>query len=335
VQNYSARPRNIAIDIAKGIGIILVIIGHGSILAWIKDAIFSFHMPLFFILSGYFFHLEEKPKVRFKKDFNRLIFPYILTMSLITIYMLVCHLVIKKDGFYYINKTLLCWIFPTSTLHNLDFGTFSIPIWFLFALFWTKGVFNLIENIHSDLRYLILLALVALAFYINYLKIDLPFSISQGLICMLFYWGGYEYKRLANVINIRDRYKIFIIPFVIILWIVGIINSDLNVISLKFHNIPLSVITGFSGTLVTLFFSDIIVFGRNNVLCLIPKLLSWAGRNSMVILCAHSLFRFLPIMSPFEKYGNTVTIVIQIIFCFITVLLCNTNKWTKSLFGMK
>lgn len=42
------------IDIAKGITIILVIIGHVVPFdSATRNVIFSFHMPLFFILSGY------------------------------------------------------------------------------------------------------------------------------------------------------------------------------------------------------------------------------------------------------------------------------------------
>lgn len=45
------------IDIAKGIGILMVIVGHcGSLPSPITKAIFSVHMPLFFILSGYFYN---------------------------------------------------------------------------------------------------------------------------------------------------------------------------------------------------------------------------------------------------------------------------------------
>ena len=44
------------IDLAKGIGIILVLIGHSKFLPiTLKNYIYSFHMPLFFILSGYVF----------------------------------------------------------------------------------------------------------------------------------------------------------------------------------------------------------------------------------------------------------------------------------------
>lgn len=41
------------IDMAKGIGILLVIIGHTMSLGWKKDFIYSFHMPLFFCLQWY------------------------------------------------------------------------------------------------------------------------------------------------------------------------------------------------------------------------------------------------------------------------------------------
>lgn len=44
--------RNISYDIAKGIGILLMVIGHTGCPNWLHNAIYSFHMPLFFILSG-------------------------------------------------------------------------------------------------------------------------------------------------------------------------------------------------------------------------------------------------------------------------------------------
>lgn len=56
-------------DIAKGIAILAVILGHSAIEAnvfiphhtaqLVVAVCFSFHMPLFFILSGYFMHPER------------------------------------------------------------------------------------------------------------------------------------------------------------------------------------------------------------------------------------------------------------------------------------
>lgn len=42
------------IDNARAIGILLVVLGHSLIPASIQTYIYSFHMPLFFFLSGLF-----------------------------------------------------------------------------------------------------------------------------------------------------------------------------------------------------------------------------------------------------------------------------------------
>lgn len=47
-------------DIAKGVGILLMSLGHSAIPPkWLGVWIYSFHMPLFFLLSGWFFTLKE------------------------------------------------------------------------------------------------------------------------------------------------------------------------------------------------------------------------------------------------------------------------------------
>ena len=57
------------LDMARGIGVVLMVVGHllGSLeatdpKAWfvpVKHVIVSFHMPLFFFLSGYFISQKE------------------------------------------------------------------------------------------------------------------------------------------------------------------------------------------------------------------------------------------------------------------------------------
>lgn len=55
-QNNILKKRINYFDIAKGLGILLMIIGHMPIKnEYLKNFIFCFHMPLFFIISGYFF----------------------------------------------------------------------------------------------------------------------------------------------------------------------------------------------------------------------------------------------------------------------------------------
>lgn len=52
------------ISIAKALGIITVVIGHSTAPTNICMFISSFHMPLFFYLSGYFFKEENTKSYR-------------------------------------------------------------------------------------------------------------------------------------------------------------------------------------------------------------------------------------------------------------------------------
>ena len=77
--------RNITIDIMKGITILLVILGHFDSITDITHWIFSFHMPLFFVIAGYY----HKPQFNYntiKKDINRLVIPYVFTMGILLVY---------------------------------------------------------------------------------------------------------------------------------------------------------------------------------------------------------------------------------------------------------
>lgn len=69
------------IDIAKGIAMIFVVMGHceyinTNVYVWL----YSFHMPLFFILSGITFSINNKPHFKdfLKNKFFKLVIPYLL-----------------------------------------------------------------------------------------------------------------------------------------------------------------------------------------------------------------------------------------------------------------
>ena len=64
-------------DIAKGIGMVCVILEHLSLSA-VNMVVFTFHMPLFFIISGYFLKKQDM-KLLVRKKFRQLLIPYFLT----------------------------------------------------------------------------------------------------------------------------------------------------------------------------------------------------------------------------------------------------------------
>jgi fucose 4-O-acetylase-like acetyltransferase len=74
------------IDVARGIGILLVVMGHNDFAAispFMHKLIYSFHMPLFFFLSGYFLSTATPFWAFVKKRFNGLLKPYFFTIFMI------------------------------------------------------------------------------------------------------------------------------------------------------------------------------------------------------------------------------------------------------------
>lgn len=90
------------IDYAKGIGIILVILGHVSVPNPIITYIFSFHMPLFIFLSGMVFRQD-----RLKKNIMSLSKSYILMSSLVSLPRCIYHAVKDRSIEPFIH-TIIC-----------------------------------------------------------------------------------------------------------------------------------------------------------------------------------------------------------------------------------
>lgn len=67
------------LDLAKCIGIYLMIVAHGPLLVntHARTIIYSFHMPLFFIISGYLYKQLSLVDT-FKRDWVRLLLPYLI-----------------------------------------------------------------------------------------------------------------------------------------------------------------------------------------------------------------------------------------------------------------
>jgi polysaccharide biosynthesis protein PslL len=74
------------IDIAKGIGILLVVLGHNSIVIGQRgelfNVIYSFHLPLFLFLSGLFLNQRETLKAAIVNKTDAMLKPYLVTLVL-------------------------------------------------------------------------------------------------------------------------------------------------------------------------------------------------------------------------------------------------------------
>lgn len=139
------------IDMTKGIGIILVILGHiiyteKHILVWIS----SFHMPLFFVIAGIMMAIKNEEQIDIRKKVKALLIPY-LWFSLIDFLLDIGNLVLGK-----IDKN----IFVISSISSITFYGKSV-MWFLIALLLAEVYFSLLHNYLPEKLVYILCALIA------------------------------------------------------------------------------------------------------------------------------------------------------------------------------
>ncbi len=198
-------PKRVAyIDIAKGIGILLVVLAHNDLQAFapfLHQFIYAFHMPLFFFLSGLFF----KPEIGFlellKKRFDSLLKPYFFSIFLIYFFALffdkigLAVILLRLAKAVYANGFFLDWVamwfLPALFTMNLVafgfywlFGRFSSPWprWVGLAAMLGVGILTLDTFVPFNL------------FFLGEVK-GLPFSLDLALVGGFFFILGREVYR--------------------------------------------------------------------------------------------------------------------------------------------
>nr|MDH3175794.1 acyltransferase family protein [Bacillus pumilus] len=129
------------VDAAKGIGILLVVMAHVPIPDSLKQFIYSFHMPLFFLLSGMMFRSSSLPALSFiQKKAKSLLLPY-LYFSIITY---VFWFTVTRF-FAFKGQTDIDPFVPFTGIFisNADEArlTHNLTIWFLTTLFLVEMIF--------------------------------------------------------------------------------------------------------------------------------------------------------------------------------------------------
>ena len=130
------------IDVLKGMGAILVLLGHlVPYNSMIKIYIYSFHVPLFFFISGYVFKYEKKIDYFFYKKVNRLLIPYIKysILSFFASYFVEDVVASKREILYHI-------FFVGGTNY------FNTSLWFLVILFFTLIIAEIAGLIVNKLK---------------------------------------------------------------------------------------------------------------------------------------------------------------------------------------
>ncbi len=278
------------IDIAKGIAILLVIVGHTvDNPSDVRHLIFSFHMPLFFILAGFTF--KSKPwKDLLATSATRLLVPYLM----VSLIWRIASTITWNLGPIFTPDFFANWLadaFYGSGSYFM-FADHSIgAIWFLLALFVSRVAFNAIAKaferfgVHVALQAVLMVALgyAGVKWYQSFGVLPLDADVcAYGLMLM---WFGYA-VRAHGLSGLLGKWYFGIAAGV--LWMLFANNSTLEISVRVYDGFAFSTAGALCGTWFACWISHGIARVKQvPVLGLVERYLAFCGRNSMAIYCLH------------------------------------------------
>lgn len=262
------------IDVAKGYGIIGVIIGHIAT-PYITVWIYTFHIPLFFFLSGYLFH----PKCGFaefcKRKIKTLLVPY-LCLSI--------PVVLNEYWFYYGSNG--DWnSFLTEVCKALVQERYT-PLWFISSLFLANIIFYWICEAIKTQRMRLLCSIMFMMLSYAYWKVGgspLPWNLDITLFVMPFMVLA-NYIHHANKVkdSVNRKLRLFLYTFLMGSIVIGWENYHITgkKVDLFYESIDILILT-LVAALCGIFF--IIMLSRRKTI----GILNYLGRNSLLIFAWH------------------------------------------------
>jgi fucose 4-O-acetylase-like acetyltransferase len=314
-----------------------VVLGHIKIPENFENVIYSFHMPLFFFISGYL-EKDRTVKETLKNGLKTIIIPYVILYGLFYLWWFPVSLVRHPEIFGTISldnaviKPFLGMIFGVG--YNTDFSIMvNVPLWFLMGLFFAKIFHCLLKTILKQNYILILLSnfmVIGIVYLIKTLEIDLLFSLDSAFLALPYFIIGNTMKKretirqykINGIKNIMIVLGISIVCFIILILIVPL-NGRIDINGCNFgKNILLFYLIGMVGIISTIILSQICQ-KRIKIVELISSgtiiIMAFHGIVSSIILRVIGLRGEEIIINPFV--AGFVAIINVIIFVIPTVII--------------
>ena len=188
------------LDAARGLAMLLVMIGHtvpGN--ETVIGALYTFHLPLFFVISGYASRPVRDGRAfarRHVRSFFRLIVPCVVLQMGLMVYFCLLEGNLSAGRLIGLEKRAILQLFWASAQSVSGRPALGIP-WFMFALFWGRMLFDLLRMVlerHAALACVLVSAAglaIGTAAY-------LPQSLDLAMVSVLFLCAGAEPARAAR-----------------------------------------------------------------------------------------------------------------------------------------
>ena len=275
------------IDDAKAIAICLMVLGHCHLGQYSHNIVHSFHMPLFFLLSGVFFNPDKSIKDNLWSAVRTLLIPYFF-FNFINLSICWLHAYAHPELYYNmtIPESLLAGFKGIFLFQNMKTETSYLPLgalWFLIALFNIKVICTLCSRLLSKYRIAssVIISVIALLLVCLLPKIQI-FQVSSAFVAMPFFLIGFMAKKLF-AIQIKGNWDIWVI-LLLLLYVVFIspMNGDVDICtSATGYSLYMYFINGLLGTTFVLLL-------MRRLSPKVPDLIHYIGQNTLIVLGTHS-----------------------------------------------
>lgn len=298
------------IDLFRGFGIVMMIMGHIGFGSFFDKWIHIFHMPMFFIISGYFW--KNQPFVSMlKKKCRTLLIPYFVfgIIHLILHFIRVGH--IDAHGLY-----LFLWE------NTAEAGVpIAGALWFLTAMFFSEVIFWCVQRLRIAIGLVAttLIALVGMT-CATFLPFRLPYAIDVGMVGVGFYFVGKLIRDKWNAL-LSLNIIITIVGFVIFSALGCFVNGYVNLREGIYSIWPLFWLNAV-GITICLWNIFRNVYEKLKIIALMEKILEYIKSigcdsiiylclNQLVILIVRHLVFFIPSSGAFILHVKQVVIMIM------------------------
>lgn len=230
------------IDWMKAIGMLVIIWGH-SFPTGLTSFIYSFNVPLFFIISGYLFKKETSMGTFFKKNLYSLIIPYLILCVIKDF----SHIAKYWNNF---QELINCPIGILTGFHTFNGAPGAKNLWFVYTLFLLKIIFQITGNKRINMIALLTTSIAgALAMHLCNISID--WAVTNVFLALPWFMLGYvassNYNApLDRAINyLKEKKSITIGGFAILTTLLLFVAK---------HNGEVRMFRGFCGDNLILFF---------------------------------------------------------------------------------
>lgn len=326
------------IDTAKGIGICLVVFGHlgTSPILWSSAFIYSFHMPLFFFLSGIFFK-EYEPMCFIKKKCKSLLIPFVWFYALTSIILpYFLNKFLNIELLYYKNMSML----ETLPLCIVEEVFPNPPSWFLISIFQVSLIYYLFIKVlrltNKTEGFVLCISTICglIGLFFSYSGINIIGFLDTSMTSLPFFaLGNLVFKNSKckqQILNDRRAFAFVLFLFLIVISRFVYFDFRINEYSNGYLVYPLGAVGIYIVLQISIHISDI-------------KWLNIIGKQSIIILCTHFIIiEFLQfIIDHVLGYGMYLNKMIAIAIFITTMLLeyyvviPSFNKYLAFMLGKK